>query len=79
MVALLNVFSVKLLARVMTILTALKVLSLLVIVVVGIVYIIINGFSLDAQTPFTPHEGNKPTVTSVALGLYGVAYAYDGW
>ena len=63
----------------MTILTAMKVLALLVIVVVGIVYISMYGFSLEIQTPFTPHEGNEPSVTSVALGLYGVTFAYEGW
>lgn len=78
-VALVNVYSVKHLARVMTIMTGLKVLALLFITIVGVVYMAMHGLPDDLNTPFNPHPGNEPTVTSVALGLYGVAYAYEGW
>ncbi len=79
MVGLINVFSVKHLARVLTVMTILKVLALVLITVVGVVYMVIHGLPSDLSTPFIPHRNNEPTVTSVALGLYGVAYAYDGW
>ena len=72
--------SVKFTARVITVLSALKVIALVFVTLVGISHVLINGcFPSDVQYPFQPKEGFEPTVSSIAIALYGVTFAYDGW
>ncbi|XP_064385922.1 Y+L amino acid transporter 2-like isoform X2 [Halichondria panicea] len=77
MSTLVNIYSVKWANRVSNWLSFLKFISLAFIVVLGIYHIIANRcFSSDASSPF---NGATKDISSIALALYGVMYAYDGW
>ena len=74
-----NIVSVKLTARVATLLSALKILALFVVALVGVVYIGRHGLTEQLSAPFVPYQGYIPSPSSIALALYGVTFAYDGW
>ena len=77
---LINSYSVKLTARVTTILSGLKLLAIVFIVAVAIVTVIIRQcFPEEIHRPFQAVKGHEPSSSSVALALYGVMWAYDGW
>ena len=77
---LVNCYSVKLTARVSVVFSGLKILAIAFIVVVGIVTAIVNRcYPDELRQPFQPLEGHEPTASSVALALYSVMWAYDGW
>ena len=77
---LVNCYSVKLTARVTVVFSGLKILAIAFIVAVGIVTAIINrSYPSELSHPFQPLEGHEPTPSSVALALYSVMWAYDGW
>ena len=73
----LNCYSVKLLGRVVTVFTAAKLLACAFIVVVGFSHVISQG-----QLPpafHHPFEGTTHSISSVAIALFGVLWAFDGW
>ncbi len=74
-----NLISVQLTARVATVLSALKVIALLFVALVGIHHIAISGVTEQFHSPFTPYEGHTPSPSSIALAMYGVTFAFDGW
>ena len=77
---LVNCYSVKLTARVTVIFSGLKILAIAFIVVVGVITAIVHRcYPDELRQPFQPLEGHEPTASSVALALYGVMWAYDGW
>ena len=84
LLGILNCYSVKLTAKVMTVLTALKLLACTFVIVLGVYHLIRTGcFPKDSQQPFA----NSVVTTSsfidasvnIALALYGVMWAYNGW
>ena len=77
---LVNCYSVKLTARVSVIFSGLKMLAIAFIVAVGIITALIDWcYPSELDHPFQPLEGHEPTPSSVALALYSVMWAYDGW
>ncbi len=74
-----NLTSVQLTARVATVLSVLKVIALLFVASVGIHHIANNGLTNQFYSPFTPYEGHTPSPSSIALAMYGVTFAFDGW
>ena len=84
LLGILNCYSVKLTAKVMSVLTALKLLACGFVIVLGLYHLIRTGcFPKDSQQPFA----NSVVVTSsfidasvkIALALYGVMWACDAW
>jgi amino acid transporter len=60
--------------------SGLKILAIAFIVAVGIITAIINQcYPSELDQPFQPLEGHEPTPSTVALALYSVMWAYDGW
>ena len=54
--------------------------AVIFIVAVGIVTAAVRqGLPGELHQPFRPLEGHEPTASSVALALYGVMWAFDGW
>ena len=77
---LINSYSVKLTSRVTTVFTGLKLLAIVFVVAVAIITVIIRQcFPEEIHRPFQPLKGYEPSVSSVALALYGVMWAFDGW
>ena len=77
---LVNCYSVRLTAYVSVVFSGLKVLAIIFIVGVGIVTVIgRKSFPEGLLQPFEPLEGHEPSTASVAIALYGVLWAYDGW
>ena len=77
---LVNCYSVKLTAYVSMVFSGLKLLAIVFIVVVGFITIMIRkSFPDQFLQPFQPLEGHEPSTASVAVALYGVLWAYDGW
>lgn len=77
---LVNCYSVKLTAYVSMVFSGLKLLAIVFIVVVGFITIMIRkSFPDQFLRPFQPLEGHEPSTASVAVALYGVLWAYDGW
>ena len=77
---LVNIYSMKLTARVTMIFSGLKLLAIALIVAVGVITVVINQrVPEELRYPFFPLDGHEPTASSVALALYGVMWAYDGW
>ena len=77
---LVNCYSVRLTAYVSVVFSGLKVLAIFFIVGVGIITVMIRkSFPDQLLHPFDPLEGHKPSTASVAIALYGVLWAYDGW
>ena len=74
---LVNCYSVRLTALVSMVFSGLK---LLAVVGAGIITVIIRkSFPDRLLQPFHPLEGHDPSIASVAVALYGVLWAYDGW
>ncbi len=78
---LINCYSVKLSARVMSVLSVTKLLAVAFIVVVGVIFMITRkgNFPDGFTRSFDPIDGKQPSVFTVGLSLYGVLFAYDGW
>ena len=73
-------YSVKCTAYVTVIFSGLKLISIAFIVGVGLFTVIMRQ-SIPEQLhhPFQPLEGHEPSIASIAVALYGVMWAYDGW
>ena len=77
---LVNSYSMKLTVRVTMIFSGFKLLAIAFIVALGIVTAIVQqSIPERLNQPFLPLEGHEPSVSSVALALYGVMWAYNGW
>ena len=75
---LINCYSVKLSARVMSVLSVTKLLAVAFIVVVGVIFMITRKG--DFPDGFThPFSGKQPSVFGVGQSLYSVLFAYNGW
>ena len=84
--AIINCYSLKLAAKVMSVLTLIKLLAAAFIVLVGLVFMVKRQTFPDSfKHPFQGIEidessGQEPvTVITVTLSLYNVLWAYDGW
>ena len=63
-----------------TVVSFLKILACVFVIAVGVVhYGIVGSFPEDLHTPFQPIENHVPSASSIALALYSVLWAYDGW
>ena len=72
-----NCYSVKLVGRIATIFTSVKLLSCAFIIIVGVRYVIARGcFPIAFHQPF---EGTTHSPSNVAIALFGVLWAYNGW
>jgi amino acid transporter len=77
---LVNCYSVRLTAYVSVVFSGLKVMAIVFIIGVGIITVMIRkSFPDQLHRPFEPMEGHEPSTASIALALYGVLWAYDGW
>ena len=75
-----NSYSVKLAASLTAVVSILKLLACVFVIAVGISFVIIHKqFPEDLYTPFQPIENHVPSAPSIALALYSVLWAYDGW
>ena len=64
----------------MTALTVFKILAVVLIAGIGLVEVMTSKNTPDSfHHPFTPVEEFKLSPSSLALGLYGVLWAFDGW
>ena len=78
--SLVNIYSVKCTAYVTVVFSGLKLVSIAFIVIVGVLTVILRqSFPERLHQPFEPLEGHHPSIASVAVALYGVMWAYDGW
>ena len=78
--AIINSYSVKLVARFSTLLAVLKILACVFVIVVAILYVaIFKTVPENLQHPFQPIDNNVPSASSIAIALYSVLFAYDGW
>lgn len=60
--------------------SGLKLLAVAFIVAVGVITVSVRQSVPERlHHPFQPLECHEPSVTSVALALYGVLWAYDAW
>ena len=77
---LVNCYSVRLTAYVSMVFSGLKVLAIIFIIGVGIITVMFKkSFPEQLLQPFESLEGHEPSTTSIAIALYGVLWAYDGW
>ena len=77
---LVNSYGVKITVRVTMMFSALKLLAIAFIVAVGIIIVSVRQCVPERlHQPFQPLEGLEPSISSVALALYGVLWAYDAW
>lgn len=77
---LVNMYSVKAMARVTVIFSGLKLVAIVFIVAVAVITAVSRRrFPEELRNPFLPQDGHEPTASSIALALYGVMWAYDGW
>ena len=75
--AALNCYSVKVFGRIETLFSSIKLLACAFIFIVGIGFVISKGcFPPAFHHPF---EGTTSSPGSVAIALFGVLWAYDGW
>ena len=75
--AAINCYSVKLVGRVATVFTSVKLLSCAFIIIVGVIYVIKQGcFPLTFHQPF---EGTERSPSSIAIALFAVLWAFNGW
>ena len=84
--AIINCYSLKLAAKVMSVLTVTKVLAVVFVALVGLVVIVKRQTFPDSfKHPFQGIEidessGQEPvSVITVTLSLYNVLFAYNGW
>ena len=64
----------------MSLFMVIKLLAILFIVLLGVGFMIKDRTFPDSfKHPFEPLDGKEPSVPTVALSLYGVLFAYDGW
>ena len=77
---LINIYGIKLIVRISMIFSGLKLSAIVFIVAVGVITVSVRQCVPERlHQPFKPLEGHEPSVTSVALALYGVLWAYDAW
>ena len=77
---LVNIYGIKLTVQVTMLFSGLKLLAIVFIVAVGVVTVSVRQSVPERlHQPFQPLECHQPSVTSVALALYGVLWAYDAW
>ena len=75
--AALNSYSVKLFGRIETLFSSMKLLACAFIFIIGIGFVFSKGcFPPAFHRPF---EGTTHSPSSVAVALFGVLWAYDGW
>ncbi len=75
-----NVCSVRLTARTISVVTVLKLFSVLFIALLGIGTLISRKtFPEDPQDWFKSREGFELSAGSLALAFYGVLFSYEGW
>ena len=80
LLAIINCYSVKLVVRLMTVLSILKLFSIGFIVILGLITVARKGnVSEDIHQPFETLEDHQLSPSSLALALYSVMWAYDGW
>ena len=72
-----NCYSVRLTAYVSVVFSGLKLLAVVFIIIMGIITVISR--KSFPERLHRPLEGHKPSTTSIAIALYGVLWAYDGW
>lgn len=59
---------------------ALKLVAVAFIVVVGVITVVVrHSVPERLHQPFQPLDDHEPSITSIAVALYGVLWAYDGW
>ena len=77
---LVNCYSVRLTALVSMVFSGLKLLAVAIIVGASVVTVIVRKSLPDWLLQlFHPLEGHDPSIASVAVALYGVLWAYNGW
>ena len=75
-----NIYGIKLTVQVTMFFSGLKLLAIAFIVAVGIITVSIRRSVPERlHQPFQLLECHEPSVSSVALALYGVLWAYDAW
>lgn len=80
LVAVVNGYSVKMTARVITGLSASKIIAVLFVALVGVAFTLHRGAYPEVfRHPFQATEGHVTTLSSIALAMYGVLWSYDGW
>ena len=81
--AIINCYSLKLAAKVMSVFTVTKVLAVVFVALVGLVVMVKRQTFPDSfKHPFQIDEssGQEPvSVITVTLSLYNVLFAYNGW
>ena len=77
---LVNIYGIKLTVQVTMLFSGLKLLAIVFIVAVGVITVgVRQSVPERLHQPFQPLECHEPSVSSVALALYGVLWAYDAW
>ena len=77
LLAMINCYSVKVSAKMMTVLTFLKLLACAFVIALGVYHLIQTGcFPEDSRHPF---QGSTTSPVNWALALYGVMWAGNGW
>jgi len=77
LLAMVNCYSVKVSAKVMTVLTFLKLLACGFVIALGVYHLIRTGcLPEDSRHPF---QGSTTNPINWALALYGVMWAGNGW
>ena len=73
-----NIYSVKTSAKLMTWLSSLKILACMLIVALGVVHLVRNKgiFPEDSQHPFA---GSTTSPANFALAMYSALFAFSGW
>lgn len=75
-----NCYSVKLVVRVIAVLSVLKLIAVGFVVALGVITVARTGdVSEDIHHPFRTYGDLQLTPSSLALSLYSVMFAYDGW
>ena len=80
-IGLVNCFGLKFAARMTSFFTLFKIFTVVFIMVLGLVSVVIQRNNLPSSflNPFENLNDEAPTVFSVALSVYSVQFAYDGW
>ena len=77
---LVNIYGIKLTVCVTMIFSTLKLLAVTFIIAMGAITVSIRQCVPERlHQPFQPLEGHEPSLSSVALALYSVLWAYDAW
>lgn len=80
LVTVINSWSVKTTARVVTALSASKIVAVVFVALIGITFMLGKEmYPVAFQHPFQMTEGHVTTPATIALAMYGVLWSYDGW